>query len=530
MADTRRESLELDKVNGYIKEFLKATDLSKSRPYDPQTEVDFDYFDGEFVSVIATSGSNLIEQYITAHIEDMEVINSALRWAVYTKYHLFISLLISKGADVNAIDYGGNTMLLDVISNLSIDACEIVPILLGINADVNVVDANGFTPLMHAVSRSTDIVNLLLQAGANANAMEVVFRSTALHIAVHHGQQDTIKLLLQAGANTSIREWLGMTALHIAAHLGQQDTIKLLLHAGADTFIRDSENKTPLDSARMNHDVRQLILNARSIKRIAQKLPEILRGESTSRFSLLPLDLIKYVINNFIAGFNVNEHFVTNKIITSDEFLHACSVRNYNPIVVDNYIEQNIDRNTLYEAINVKADNGQTALHISFGFLSLMLRLIESGIDVNAVDNMGFNALIYNVRNPHCDEAAPRILIEAGLDVNAQDAEGCTALHYEAANGDAATVSLLLQHGANPMIKNKKGYTPLNMATARNGTIRTLCAAIKLVTMPEILRTELNINGVSTSRFSLFKSEPILTQVMIPNYIAGYDTSVNRSM
>ena len=47
---------------------------------------------------------------------------------------------------------------------------------------------------------------------------------------------------------------------------------------------------------------------------------------------------------------------------------------------------------------------------------------------------------------------AVRLLVEQGFDVNASG--GITALHYAAAAGDAAIIQLLLDHGADPTIRD----------------------------------------------------------------------------
>ena len=63
--------------------------------------------------------------------------------------------------------------------------------------------------------------------------------------------------------------------------------------------------------------------------------------------------------------------------------------------------------------------------------------------------------------------------------VNAAEADGTTALHWAVRNGDADTIRLLLQRGANASARNRYGVTPLSLA-ATNGdaaAIRTLLVA-----------------------------------------------------
>jgi hypothetical protein len=58
---------------------------------------------------------------------------------------------------------------------------------------------------------------------------------------------------------------------------------------------------------------------------------------------------------------------------------------------------------------------------------------------------------------------AVRLLVEQGFDVNASG--GVTALHYAAGAGDAAMVQLLLEHGADPTIRDTEfDHPPLEWA------------------------------------------------------------------
>ena len=61
------------------------------------------------------------------------------------------------------------------------------------------------------------------------------------------------------------------------------------------------------------------------------------------------------------------------------------------------------------------------------------------------------------------------MLIGMRVDVNAQGSEGNRALDVACIQGDAAVSRLLLEHGADPNLRNKSGSTPLHDA-ALNGS------------------------------------------------------------
>jgi ankyrin repeat protein len=59
--------------------------------------------------------------------------------------------------------------------------------------------------------------------------------------------------------------------------------------------------------------------------------------------------------------------------------------------------------------------------------------------------------------------------IKSGADVNGSDSAGDTALHSAAALGYDAVIQCLVDHGAQPNAKNKRGLTPLGVLMTRGG-------------------------------------------------------------
>jgi ankyrin repeat protein len=56
------------------------------------------------------------------------------------------------------------------------------------------------------------------------------------------------------------------------------------------------------------------------------------------------------------------------------------------------------------------------------------------------------------------------VLIEFGADVNITGDLGNTPLHHAASRGNTEIASKLLRHGANPVLKNEFGQTPLDLS------------------------------------------------------------------
>jgi len=132
---------------------------------------------------------------------------------------------------------------------------EMVQLLLQKGANPNVVGPYRKTPLQHAAERGTgEIAGLLIKAGAN---LEVRGRygATPLIDAVYARyaikSTDVIEALIQGGANLNATEpkRAGGTALHAAVQRKDVRITRLLVEAGADVGIRDSKGQTPVELA-----------------------------------------------------------------------------------------------------------------------------------------------------------------------------------------------------------------------------------------------------------------------------------------
>jgi|GEM_PF-5020427 len=109
------------------------------------------------------------------------------------------------------------------------------------------VVANNPEPLLFATfGGSTDIMQVLLDAGADINAASPN-GLTPLIVASQLGNEDTVKFLLAAGAIidkcTNQRE----TALMAAAMWGHVGIVRILLAAGASATIYDSKGRSARD-------------------------------------------------------------------------------------------------------------------------------------------------------------------------------------------------------------------------------------------------------------------------------------------
>lgn len=88
-----------------------------------------------------------------------------------------------------------------------------------------------WSPLHYAAaSGSNEIVQLLLNRGANINAV-APNNTTPVMIAAGEGYFQTVKLLLDRGADATLKNDLGMTALDFAEKTGRKDIVDGLTYS-----------------------------------------------------------------------------------------------------------------------------------------------------------------------------------------------------------------------------------------------------------------------------------------------------------
>lgn len=126
------------------------------------------------------------------------------------------------------------------------DELATAKLLIEAGASAKLANRYGVTPLSLACTTgNAELVELLLKAGANPNA---TLRSgeTALMTAARTGRLAPVKALLARGADANAKERKGQTALMWAAAEGHAEVVQALLAAGADFRTPLPSGFTPL--------------------------------------------------------------------------------------------------------------------------------------------------------------------------------------------------------------------------------------------------------------------------------------------
>jgi ankyrin repeat protein len=164
--------------------------------------------------------------------------NDALRSAVREGDLLVVQVLLDAGAEVNAKDEVGTTILMHAVLDADV---AVVKLLLSKGADANAQNRKGATALLWAL-HDPDKVKLLLDHAAKIPE-EAVFVAAAIP-----GGSRTLKLLADRGANLKVSKG-GFTPLDAAARGGDPDTIRFLIDHGADIGARTKSRYTALYGA-----------------------------------------------------------------------------------------------------------------------------------------------------------------------------------------------------------------------------------------------------------------------------------------
>ena len=361
-------------------------------------------------------------------------------------------LLIRRGIDIDALDpKNGETALSKAIIKGHI---ELALLLIDeARAAVDITSDDGYSALMHAAAGGhTSIVRALVVAGASVNRRllhgNVHFSSeTALHGAATNNHVDVLNILMNAGAHLDAQAGNGKTPLRIACDLGHVQVASALLRAGAAVDVRGgSDERTALLAAtRLGHVgiVRLLVqsnaqLDERDVH--SYRLPDNGSNSSGGKLSSRQNDRQGSTHLNFTAI-----HWAAHNGHTE-----LCRV---------------LAR--AGAALDIKDSRGKTVLAIATekGHTDVIRKLVTFRLDLEQQSNAGQETALALAAIRNLPGIA-KVLLLAGAFVDARDVGLSTPLHIAAAYGYLAMALLLLSHGCDlNLVDKKKESTALILAS-----------------------------------------------------------------
>ena len=354
-----------------------------------------------------------------------EAVDAGLLEAIRAVDEAGVRAALDRGADVTATEPDGTTPLHWAVHA---DDAGIVELLLAAGADAGATNRYGVAPLALAcVNGNAAVVGLLLDAGVDPDTT-LAEGETALMTAARTGALDVVELLLDRGADVNAAEaWRGQTALMWAAARGHAHVIPAMLSRGADAGARSERGWTPLLFAVREGriGVVQTLLEAGvDVEEALPVIEERRRGGTSAGAEATGL-------NAFLLA-AANAHYEIAALL------------------VDRGADVNVD------------SRGWTALHQ----VSWVRKAGIAGSNNPAPKGSGNMTSLAFVRK----------IAAAGADLNAavttRPPAGITRLNFiggtpfllAARTGDAPLMRLLAELGADPLLPNEDGTTPLMVA------------------------------------------------------------------
>lgn len=396
-----------------------------------------------------------------------------------------VEAFLAKGVSINFRAPCGQTAL-----HSAVHSPTLTRLLLQAGANANAVDDEGCTPL-HGASVPETIALLLEEGHADMNLVLLSDGKSPLLKMLTGYHKDGILKLLEYRPDMSIRDFSGKGPLHLAlsSHVGDVPVIRALLEAGADPNERDHSGSSPLLALRLNGQdtlaILDLLLSFGADINAQDRLGTSLLIKAVCYQSLRDksdFSHIKHLLDRgadlhirdyegkSLLHYAASTHDLGTPLLSSTE----------SPTKLDYLVNLGLDPrcvdycgNTLLHELALRSDaleplRGQASLH-------LWEHLLRLGLDLDTGNNLGRTALHTLSAAKFCRDGSQSLATRSGTlgvlefvctkcsDINQRDIYGLTALHLASIVSESVTKKLL-DAGADPHRKTNDGLTALHLA------------------------------------------------------------------
>ncbi len=352
---------------------------------------------------------------------------------------------------------------------------------------VNSADKDSWTPLHHALEAqaSPEAVFLLVESGADINAVTDLRRTTPLALAAFKHSLSVSQYLLDHGADPAAVGSKGETLLHYAAANPDPQVAALLIGLGLKATSLDQSRRTPLHAvahSNSNPEVARLLLENGAPLKAQDRLGRTawdtaVLNRNPDMLAFLTEQEAKANTEKAFGGYHdlraahslsMTAKANTEKVFGGYRALHFAVMPLRSTGVAEFLIKH---------GANVDVTDGEwdgTPLHWSQANPATSRLLLENGADIESRDKRGRTPLFWAAVNANRDKSGTlyakylevmKILLDGGANVNAEDAQGRTpllaALMIEA---DPEAIGILLEHGADPNKSDNWACSPLAIA------------------------------------------------------------------
>lgn len=421
-------------------------------------------------------------------------------------------LLVQSGANVT-IAYKSNTPMFYALKRNTPEFIVAEILKAGFPVDGKIEETHGMTTLHRAVAcENTQVVNLLIEKGANVNATDGLNLYRPLHVAVNQGFFHMVNLLMEKGASLEeeCKEGytplfhailgnnvklvkrlyvLGANVLHLssvkmiyplnfAVSLGRREISQYLIHKGAGVLV-----ECPVSGNLPIHDVASTEVGKKleSVRLDLAKITAMLIAngsdvEPLNKQGLTPLKLAIKEQNFSVVEVLVKEGANVNKELDMATYFHFIS-KFAQGEVIETMLEWGADWSG-------KDKNGLTAYHWAklnpHG--NVLQKFIKYGcpVDLPVSDTTlnkynysknvisvlsNQNLFLFGVRK---GEVGPmKAALSNGAEPGGTSCDMRSPLHFAVENGYSAVVLFMLEKGARPNCFDEAGDTPLHAAVRK---------------------------------------------------------------
>ncbi|MHC4963243.1 MAG: ankyrin repeat domain-containing protein, partial [Planctomycetota bacterium] len=175
--------------------------------------------------------------------------NTPLHYALFKNRTKAMEMLLKKGASINAANAYGMTPLHYFQSGGATSAARLIQAMLLSGADPTLQDFKGET-ILHLFCREMEdfpeVLQDIINKGGNVNQANGI-GEYPLHLVSNNANY--VRVLIQNGADPEVRDRQGLTPLVWGIYKKNESVLKALIEAGADVNTRAYNGCTPLHYA-----------------------------------------------------------------------------------------------------------------------------------------------------------------------------------------------------------------------------------------------------------------------------------------
>ncbi|HRI77149.1 MAG TPA: ankyrin repeat domain-containing protein [Alphaproteobacteria bacterium] len=360
--------------------------------------------------------------------------------------------------------------------------------LLDIGASPDTPDVNGKTPMMRALEQQEyRALEYLARMGAHIATADMGHKNI-LHLAAEMNDTAALRILLPAGGalnlQTRMESAAKMTPLMAAVRAGAEEAVRILLHAGANPNIPDAQNMTPLHAAAERNDAGMIYtlvceghadidrtanagysaLHTAVIHKSAEAMRALCELGADAHLKddekRTPLNIAGW--GGFLAGVKYLMEDVATET-NEDDALQSRTQAFYDALFYDHSDVADYMLQSGKVDMNRPTRGGEYPLQAALqnGQSDMAEKIIAAGADVNVKNTQGMSPLLLCALRNLVVPAS--LLLQKGANPNLAPLSE-PPLHAAIAGDFPFMVTLLLDHGANPMQADSMGRVAIDLA------------------------------------------------------------------